>query len=212
VHDAVGECSSNALYKILVDIRPDVIFVEMPPSLFSKYYLGESNSKLETNAVKMYMKDFNAVTFPVDTDDIPSATFFREYKNAMEQVLGLEDIIGEDFRTLVGNKKHYTSIHGFRFLNSDYYLQFTDAIEVATEKALEKINDERLSLAYKKWNELTDRREDEMLQNIYDYSREHNYNNAVFLLGAGHRKSTKEKIEEYRVNRLPKLNWVIYGD
>lgn len=212
MHDAVGECNPIALHKILLAIKPDIIFVEMPPSLFSKYYLERSKSKLEKYAVSMYLENFNAVTVPVDLDDIPVGNFFKEHQNVMERLLELTDINGENFRALVGTKKRYASIYGFSFLNSDHYIQYTDGITDAMEKGLENINDERFNLAYQKWNEFTDRRENEMLKNIYNYSIHHTYNKAVFLVGAGHRKSIKEKIEAHSLNELPKLNWVIYGE
>lgn len=212
VHHPVGECNPGALYKILQAIKPDVIFEEIPPSYFSRYYLERSKSTLETNAISMYMEDFKAINVPVDIDDIPSGDFFSAYQNAMERVLGLVDINGQNFKTLLRTKKHYSSIYGFRFLNSNDHIQYNDEVNNAIEKELEKINDERLIVAYQKWNEFGNRRENAMLKNIYNYSRAHNYTQAVFLLGAHHRKSIKEKIEVYHLNELPKLNWVIYGE
>lgn len=51
-----------------------------------------------------------------------------------------------------------------------------------------------------------------MLKNIYNYSKKHNFDRSVFLLGASHRKSIKVKIESSRIYQLPKLNWTIYGE
>lgn len=211
-HDEIGDCNSFSLYKILLAIRPDVIFVELPPSLFSEYYIERRIRKLETNSVCRYLENFKKVVVPVDINDIPSKSFFKEYQNAIEQILDLEDINGETFRALSATKKRNNYFDGFRFLNSDYYIQCNNLVTDALEKALEKLNNERLNLAYQRWTELSDRRENEMLQNIYNYSRNHNYNKAVFLLGASHRKSIKEKIEACRLKELPLLDWVIYGD
>lgn len=211
IHDAIGECNSIALSKILLALRPDILFLEMPPSLFSRDYL-ERSKKLEMNAIKMCIDDFKAMIIPVDIGDIPCDIFFRKYQYPMERVLGLADINGQNLRMLAGTKKSYASTHGFSFLNSDDYIQYSDGVTGAIEKGLKKINDEKFNLAYQKWKEFNDRREHEMLQNIYNYSRKHNYNKAVFLLGASHRKSIKEKIEAYKLNELPKLNWITYGD
>ena len=200
------------LYKILQTLRPDVIFVEMPPSLFSKYYLEKSKSKLETIAVGRYLEGFNAVIVPVDIDDIPTDIFFIDYGNAMERVLGLADINGHNLRTLLSTKKYYSSIHGFKFLNSEDYVHYDDRVKGAIENGLKKIDDENLNLAYQKWKEFTDKRENEMLQNIYNYCRAEKYNKAIFLLGASHRKSIKEKIKVYQLNEYVELNWVIYEE
>jgi hypothetical protein len=50
-----------------------------------------------------------------------------------------------------------------------------------------------------------------MLENIYNYSKEKKYSQAVFLIGAEHKKSIVRKIAEYQ--KLPgiKLNWTMYG-
>jgi pheromone shutdown protein TraB len=51
-----------------------------------------------------------------------------------------------------------------------------------------------------------------MLQNIYNYSKGNQYNQAVFLIGAGHRKSIMQKITKYEKLSEIKLNWKIYGN
>ena len=61
-------------------------------------------------------------------------------------------------------------------------------------------------------NKEDDIRENAMLQNIYNYSKENQYNQAVFLLGSGHRKSIVPKIAEYEKLSTIKLNWTMYGD
>ena len=47
-----------------------------------------------------------------------------------------------------------------------------------------------------------------MLQNIYLYSQDHNYDRAIFTIGAAHRKSIIDKIFEYQKNEKVKLNWI----
>ncbi len=51
-----------------------------------------------------------------------------------------------------------------------------------------------------------------MLQNIYKYSKESQYNQAVFLIGAEHKKSIMRKITEYKKLSEIKLNWTMYGN
>lgn len=212
VHHQAGECNSIALYKILNGIKPDVIFEEIPASLFSQYYVERSKSTLETNAISMYVNNFKAANIPVDIDDMPDADFFSSYQNAMEQVLALADIDGSKLGTLMRMKKHYTYSHGFSFLNSEDHIRCSEEVNRAIERGLEKINDEKSILAFQRWNMFCDRRENSMLENIYNYSSAHNYSRGLFLLGASHRKSIKEKIETYQLNGLPELDWVFYGD
>jgi len=49
-----------------------------------------------------------------------------------------------------------------------------------------------------------------MLQNIYNYSKDNQYNQAIVLIGSGHRKSIIEKIEKYKIQESIKLNWTLY--
>jgi hypothetical protein len=211
-HEAIGEWTSNVLYQILTTIKPDVIFEEIPPSYHPMYYSERRRRNLESEAVMMYLTINTAANIPVDTDDMPSEDFFRKQQRLIERIEGLIDKDGQQFRSYVDGNKHYTSVYGYRFLNSDYCIQYNDGVTEAIENGLKTINDEALNQQYKEWIEVNDRREHEMLQNIYRYSREHGYSNAVFILGASHRKSIKEKIKIYNVNELPKLNWVIYGE
>ena len=54
-----------------------------------------------------------------------------------------------------------------------------------------------------------DYRENVMLQNIYNYSKENQYNKAVFLIGAEHQRSIVQKIKEHEKLSEIKLNWTM---
>jgi hypothetical protein len=60
--------------------------------------------------------------------------------------------------------KRHAANYGFNYLNSNQYNTYIEELRDAFEAGLEKINDDTLSLAYRSWNELSDRRENEMLQ------------------------------------------------
>lgn len=50
VHEEAGHANASALLAILLRIRPEVLFLEMPPSAFADYSNG-SRSNLESIAV-----------------------------------------------------------------------------------------------------------------------------------------------------------------
>ena len=84
-----------------------------------------------------------------------------------------------------------------------------------TEKQLIEfsgINKDILLHIYQLFHKEHDNRENVMLQNIYNYSKENQYNQAVFLLGYAHRKSIEQKISEYETKEKFKLNWIFYND
>ena len=56
------------------------------------------------------------------------------------------------------------------------------------------------------------KRENEIIKNIYNYSIENQYLQALVLIGSAHRKSIFEKIEKYKRQENIKLNWTFYGN
>ena len=72
---------------------------------------------------------------------------------------------------------------------------------------IEHLNDKILFDTYKSWQLVTDNRDNEMVKNIYHYSENHCYNNAIFIIGAEHRKSILDKIQEYERKNEFKINW-----
>lgn len=75
------------------------------------------------------------------------------------------------------------------------------------------VEKDRLLDIYKLFHtEQYDNRENAMLQNIYTISKGYQYNQAVFLIGAGHRKSIMQKITEFEKLSEIKLKWSIYGN
>ena len=70
-HDEVGKCNSNELYKIIESINPELIFEEIPPSYFDKYYIDRSCNNLETDTINKYLethdvkKAFTVTTSPM---------------------------------------------------------------------------------------------------------------------------------------------------
>lgn len=180
-----------------------------PPSYFDKYYVEKSRSNLETEAIQTYLKTNKVEHIPVDIDDLPDEEFFKNYRKAIEQIERLTDVNGFNYRNAVDTNKRFAALHGFPYLNSDNAIAYNNEIRDVVKKALEAINDDKIFQACNLWDKLTDRRENEMLQNIYSYSKKHPYDRAVFLLGAAHRKSTINKIINYEKVAATKINWSI---
>ena len=97
--------------------------------------------------------------------------------------------------------------YGFTFLNSQRCSDmFTKKKE--TEQYLLNFGIQNI---YKSFYAEQDNREPVMLNNIYNYSKQNQFDQAVFLLGAGHRNSIMQKIKEYNSNTDFKLNWKFYN-
>jgi hypothetical protein len=210
-HGELGKCNSSELYKIIETINPEIIFEEIPPSWFDDYYLNKSRGRLEADAILMYLENYKIRQIPVDSDDIPSESFFKKHKSMHERIEGLADINGHSYRTLTDMCKQQVEVHGFKYLNSQYYVNFCDGIGKAVEGGLQSINNAELFQIHELWKNIHEKREIEMLQNIYNYSKKFDYQNAVFTIGAAHKKSILNKVKEFETKDSLKLNWIDFG-
>lgn len=207
-HRESGKCSSNELHKIIEAINPDVIFEEETDDEKFQEYYNEENSfnSLEVQCIKKYIQNHDIKHIPVDIItnfnykewDFMFKTFrkYHVYKQIIKEHCELRD---KD---------------GFAYLNSEKCLELFDKIKMTEKQLIEfsEINKNELLRIYNSFHKEHDKRENAMLLNIYNYSKEYQYNQAVFLLGYAHRKSIIEKIKAYKPTENFKLNWTFYND
>ncbi|GAB3429841.1 hypothetical protein [Niabella aquatica] len=197
------------LHRIIELISPEIIFEELCHSNFHKSYVGERLITVETNAIKLYLLNHDITHIPVDTLPLPSS-YYEELDYMYKKIRSHRSSESHSFRISVENQISLTSQYGFAFLNSDQNDSLIDQFKVLKEKVLNNINDENLYRIYKMEQEVIDKREEEIIRNIYNYSKQHQYKQALLLLGAGHRASFIKKIEKYKVEEELKLNWEIH--
>jgi len=209
-HEELGRCNSNELYKIIENINPEIIFEEIPPSYFEKYYITKSHKNLESDVINKYLEIYNAKIFPVDIDVSQKSSKYQDEIFFMF----LTFFNYEDYKKLDNEKETLIAQEGFHYLNSDKFLDFLEKKEVMEKNIMEsEIDKNRLLDIYKLFHaEQYDNRENAMLENIYNYSKGNQYNQAVFLIGAEHKKSIMQKITEYEKLSEIKLNWTMYGN
>lgn len=225
VHSENGLCNSDELYKILEKIKPEVIFDELP-SHYSDFFYSDSydlyhaNSillkkrppviPLEVKSIKKYKQNYDITIIPVDIDVRQKIS---EYQN---EIFFMYNTFWkyEDYKKLE-NKKEYAMIQeGFHYLNSDNFIDFLEKKEALEKNIIEsETQKNRLLNVYKIFHtEQYDNRENGMIQNIYNYSKQNQYHQAVFLIGAEHKKSIMQKIIGYEKLFEIKINWTMYRD
>jgi hypothetical protein len=208
-HHEIGRCNSDELYHIIETINPEVIFEEMPPTCFDDYYIFKSRENLESNAINKYIQHHKIYQKPVDSENIPSEEFFKSMEKVNKKVEGLIDYNGFTYRNLTDSNRLNTTQYGFKYLNSLECININKGIYEAIENGLQKINNAELIQTFNLWKEINSARENTMLQNIYSYSQTNKYDRAIFFLGAAHRASMIEKIQEFQKNETLKLNWIV---
>lgn len=77
VHEEHGAASISALHSILEQVRPDVIFLEIPPADFPDFDLG-ARSNLESTAARRYRERRDVTLIPVDMP-APDESLFRDF-------------------------------------------------------------------------------------------------------------------------------------
>jgi hypothetical protein len=223
IHSEIGQCNADELHKILEVINPEVIFDELPSDSFDMYYSDSFDvhyinslllnrhppeELLEVRCIKKYKQNHNIKIFPVDIDVRQKLSKYQDEIFFMN----LTFFKYEDYKNIDNEKETLIAQEGFHYLNSDRFLDFLEKKEVVEKNIMEsEIQKDRLLDIYKLFHaELYDNRENAMLQNIYNYSKGNKYNQAVFLIGAEHKKSIMQKITEYEKLSEIKLNWTIY--
>jgi hypothetical protein len=202
-HRQIGKCNADELYKIIESVNPEIIFEELSAITFDIAYkiIQHPDEPLEIKAIKRYLLDHNITHIPVDT--------IADYNMPTRQ---MEDML-RMFQTHDVYKKiendQYKMIEkvGFTFLNSKRSLELIEEKKIAERNFIESmINKDQLLRIWNHFYAQQENRDREMLCNIYNYSKEHSYDKAIFTVGALHRKSLMEKIQEYEKTEEFKLN------
>lgn len=210
-HESCGNCNPDELCRIIESIRPDIIFEELSQANFDSAYKDWSLINPETTAINMYLLTQDIEHRPVDT--YRASRSDEEKISAMLRELYDNPMLPEcrSLRSLVDQLMSLKSKYGFGFLNSDQNDELIEKMNVLEEAILDIMNDENLFSINRMRKEVIERREEEILNNIYYYSKEHTYNQAILFIGSGHRRAIIEKIKKYEMTEETKLNWIIYG-
>lgn len=206
-HSKLGICNADELYKIIDAISPEVIFEELTKDLSDRIYGHPRlpNEPPEIESIKRYSLNHNISHIPVDIN--PNQSLRKEEIDYMfsffQQYNFYKDLEGEQIKMIEQD--------GFAFLNSEKCMKLFEEKMILEERLMNSsINRNQLIRIHKLFYDEHDIRESEMLKNIYYYSRENQYNKAIFFIGSGHQKSIIEKIENYKTQQSLKLSWTFY--
>lgn len=202
VHKEIGKCNYYELYKIIESINPDVIFLEAFENSYSKYHqmlfsqFGVYQERLEIKAIQAYSQNHTFEYVPVL--DIGLSDEF-------EKIIA---IVSENtnYQKILDNYNLLETVRGFQFLNSKKQIALQEEMRELENRIIDN------KIMHQKTNENIDAYEHSMLRNIYSFSKEKSYNKAIFMCGAGHRKTITQKILEYETKETLKLNWIFFND
>ncbi|MEK7476004.1 MAG: hypothetical protein AAB152_10285 [Candidatus Coatesbacteria bacterium] len=182
-HAENGLCNSSELLAILMRINPEVIFLEAPAAALGTYF-NRGRMNLEGTAVSRYREKHRVDLIPVDLPT-PEAAFFENFGEVIDRV----GRAGPEYDQIAGTHRHYVSVYGFAYLNSEYCSDLFSKRYAAILTAIGKLADPRLAENYDLWIKTNERRDAAMMENIRKHCRQASFSNYAFLVGAAHRQS-----------------------
>ncbi|HEY6142212.1 MAG TPA: hypothetical protein VIV55_02120 [Flavobacterium sp.] len=206
-HSEYGKCNSYELYKIIESINPQVIFEELPSNLLDCAYNENPhpNEPLEVKCIKKYLQNYNIKHIPVDMDlnlFLPTSEIDNMFNSFRKY---------DVYNKLEIDQYILTEKYGFSYLNSKKCSELFKEKKIIEKNLISfMFNKYQLIHNYKLFHEEQEKRENAMLKNIYNYSKENEYIQAVFLIGSAHRNSVIHKITENEKNEKLQLNWTFY--
>jgi hypothetical protein len=182
VHEESGLASASALLAILVRIKPEVIFLEIPAAAFDDFLNG-TRRNLESSAARRYRGIQDVVLIPVDLPT-PEMDFFRDNEYLYERIAERHS----DVRRLIGSHSRAVFEYGFAYLNSERCVTLWSDFYDVMETGINEIGDPRLTERYKEWHRINELRDKAMLKNIENYCSQNSFGTGAFLVGAAHRE------------------------
>lgn len=204
-HKENGQCTSNVLFQIIEQIAPDVIFEEVPPSKSDALYMGLLQDSLESYTIKRYLEEQPTLHVPVDAEiDEITDSFTKSDYNVMVNIFRRHS---SEYRKLYNQRQILADEKGFPYLNSNDWTLLSKHLDMLGEQVIEKFDNDKLTQRYKKWLNVLDIRENEMISNIYKYVNANKCENGLFLIGVEHRRQIIDKIKEFEKKHHLKLDW-----
>jgi len=100
---------------------------------------------------------------------------------------------------------------GFRYLNSPEFMAHRKYADELFEEVIAMSGSDDLQKILSTWNDQLRRREDSMLENIYDFCRKSSFTEGVFLVGAGHMSSIVQNIEGRMQKEANLVDWKFWS-
>jgi hypothetical protein len=205
-HEELGELNSNELYKILLGIKPEIIFEELFFTRSRKnIYKYNIDKTVETITINKFTYEHKVIHVPVDFD----YSYIINDVNIMYDKLN--KIIDEKYKGHNQKKSYLISKYGFKCLNSDKFECIVDELKTIEKEIIIELNDDKLTNTFNQWEIINKIREDEIVKNVFKYSKENDYDDAVLIFGVAHKKSILQNIRNYSNEYNLKMNWKLYG-
>lgn len=210
-HENTPLYTSDDILQLLFEIKPTVIFIELPPSRYGDYFINKTHQNLESKAVYEYFtKSEKCQIVPVDLEDTFTADFLNEQERHHKRLEGGNNQDAMSYRMAMDNHILQFDQHGFRYANSKTNDITSKNCQILYEDVVKKYGTAEEVKDYDYWQQTNNRREYHMLECIYNYPKNEINDTAVLLTGYAHRHGIIEKLERVRQAKTSDINWKLY--
>jgi hypothetical protein len=208
-HREHGLCSAAELLKIILAIRPEVIFEEVRPADYESFHNHGAQWSLEAQAIAMYRQFNSPQQVPVDRYEIRSDLLIR-MKADLDKVIDFVGQWSEEYQLLDEEHAKNMAEYGFSYLNSDAFSTREAKMSEIEDIKIKGSGNPDAMRVLEGWRHHNRSREEKMLASIYEYCQAKAFDTAVFLVGAAHRAGIAKEIEKYASTEGHLVNWSFY--
>lgn len=200
IHNENGLCNALELSKILYGLKPSVVFLEAFDDTYNKYQkynyktYGVHHKKLEISALQHLSKILDFQYVPV-----LESSLNESFDKKVEITSSFAEI-----KKLLIDYRFLEETLGFQFVNSKMSDQLQKLLRAKETEVLNNPDIDAAAL------ESIDKYEISMMDNIYKYCSENDFDKAVFMCGVAHRKSLISKMESYNEKSRITINWKVF--
>jgi hypothetical protein len=198
-HVENGKCNVIELYDILLKIKPDIIFEEIPIKIFNAIYNEHKYfDTVEVSSVRKYLEKYFVRHIPVDIEKHDKTIIdYDEEKISNDKIKKLQGYINDN-----------TKEKGFLWINTKEHDELIEE-KYELHKKYFTYNENNLLTEYEmSYKYHFETREEIFLNNISNYTEE--YSNGIFLIGGDHRPTLISKIKRLRKNKKVEIEWELY--
>lgn len=210
-HRELGLCTSNALCKIIEQVKPEVIFEELSNATYHLAHIDKTLNNLESKAIKQYVETYPVKHIAVDTFDRPEQ-YEAKQRRLYDRLTDPGKMKSFHLRNMIDQHRTIISQLGFPFLNGEDNAKWHKAMADQKAKVLEALNDDNLFSIAKLDSEVIMKREDVILENVNSYAKENKFTRGLMFIGSGHMKSIRQKIEERQRSENNPVHWLFFSD
>jgi len=198
----VGKNNFNILYEIIKNLNPNIIFEETNLKDYDDTYIYNIKSVfIEKNAILKYVQNHNVKNIPIDTLEEPPN--LAELHSTIDFCVKIPNIHNKELIDLVKKIDHYSEDDGIEGVNNEIFDNLIAERHQLLKNYIYNHKESLINMYNEYINYMCEQRENNMVDNISKYINHNNLessiSNVVILVGAGHRKSIKDKLQNKNI-------------